>query len=511
MSTAFARTAGGTMNRRARSFALALGACALAALAGCQERAGEAAPPVAAAPVRAPAPAPNVIVMMADDLGYADVSAYGIDRIPTPNIDSIGEGGVIFTAGYATASVCSPSRAGAHTGRYQQRYGFEYNAGPARREAEEGLGLDIGEITLGTALSGAGYATGLVGKWHLGSQDQFYPTNRGYADFVGIMPGGTAYIDITLPGVKHFDNPRPAGDVPRSQGRSDLTAVIEGPERTVIDNETEYLTEYWARRAVGFIEEKAPGDPYYLFIGWNAPHDPLTVTQKYYDRFPHIETEHHRIYAAMVSALDDAVGEVLAAVERSGEARDTLIVFVSDNGCAAYYDGMCACEPLRGGKLTHYEGGLRIPYMMKYPARLPAGQVYRQPVSTLDIFPTAMAAAGAPLATDRVYDGVDLLPFLTGEAEGEPHPVLAWRREPMAAIRQGDWKLWRSVEDGYSLLFNLAEDPNETTNLAQSHPEKLAELEAAFDAWAADMTDARWPSRPPANYTVCGVPFRLPI
>ncbi|ODT86122.1 sulfatase-like hydrolase/transferase [Phenylobacterium sp. SCN 70-31] len=491
--------------------ALALACSATLGLTSCMS--GPGAPAAGAETVaRAPARAPNVIIIMADDLGYADIGAYGIKRIPTPNIDRIGMEGVRFTDGYASAPVCSPSRAGTQTGRYQQRFGFEFNNGPARRDHEESLGIDVNEITLGQALKGQGYATGLVGKWHLGSRDPFYPTNRGYDEFVGLLSGATSYIDTTREDVVHWVRPGREGNDGPSGRRNRFTEIYEGPDRKLVDNYQEYLTEYLGRRGSEFVTRHAPAaNPYFLYLAFTAPHDPMTVTRKYYDRFPHIKTEHHRIYAAMVSALDDAVGQVLDAVDRSGEADNTIVYFLSDNGCAAYYDGMCACEPLRGGKLTHYEGGVRVPYLVRWPAKLKAGTIYRQPVSTLDIFPTVLAAAGGKLATDRVYDGVDLLPYLSGAKAGLPHDTLMWRRSPLVSIRQGDWKLWKDLNGKYTLLFNLKDDLNETTNLADRHPEKVRELEAALDKWSKDLQDPRWPSRPHTTYNVCGTPFTVPI
>lgn len=475
-------------------------------LAGCAG-ASQQAPSVAA---RAAEP-PNIIVILADDLGYADISAYGVKRIATPNIDRIGREGAIFTDGYTTAPVCSPARAALQTGRYQQRFGFEYNNGPPTRDAEQNLGLPAGEITIASALKARGYRTALVGKWHLGANPDFYPTNRGYDEFVGILAGATSYMDANHPDVVVAPtDDAPDGGSPGPRGR--FTQVIEGPERTVVRNEREYLTDYLGRRSVEFIRRGGPGrQPYFLYASFTAPHAPFMVTRKYYDRFAHIEDRRNRIYAGMIAALDDAVGEILQAVEASGEAENTLIYFVSDNGCAAYVPGLCACEPLRGGKLTHYEGGVRVPFLMRWPAKVKAGTVYRKPVSTLDIFPTALAGAGARLPGDRAYDGVDITPYLQGVRDGDPHPQLMWRRQPLASIRKGDWKLWKDPEAGYTLLFDLKRDPNETTNLAVRNPAKVRELEADIDRWARDLQDPRWPSRPPVTYNVCGTPFKVPI
>lgn len=464
------------------------------------------------AKLREVATRPNVIIILADDLGYADISAYGSQRIATPNIDRIGAEGVKFTDAYAAAPVCSPSRAALMTGRYPSRYGFEYNNGPPQRDATQNLGLDVREITIAQALKVNGYHTGLVGKWHLGTNEDFYPTNRGYDEFVGFLAGATNYIDPRLPGVRHI---QPAGSsLPPTvtRDRSVHLQIIEGPKRTVVQNEQEYLTEYFARRGVEYIERNAKShDPYLLYLAFNAPHDPLIVTQKYYDRFPHIASEESRIYAAMISALDDAVGTILDAVARSGEANDTIIYFMSDNGCAAYLGSICACEPLRGGKLSHYEGGMRVPLMMRWPARIEPKRVEQRMVSLMDVFPTTLIAAGGELPSDRVYDGVDLMPYLSGQKAGLPHDALMWRRSPLVSIRQGDWKLWKSLSGEYTLLFNLRTDPNETTNLAEREPARVKELEDAIEQWAKDLQDPSWPSQPPKTYSVCGTPFTLPI
>lgn len=453
---------------------------------------------------------PNIVVILADDLGYADISAYGGTRISTPNIDRIAKTGVAFTDGYSAAPVCSPSRAGLQTGRHPDRFGFEYNNGPAQRDIDMHLGLDASELTIAKALKGQGYHTGVVGKWHLGANDEFYPTNRGYDEFVGFLPGETQYIDPTLPGV-HTAKPDGNDSDPRISRRP-LAGVIEGPGRTAVNNEDRYLTEYWGERGVDYIKRNAASeDPYFLYLAFNAPHTPLIVTQKYYDRFPQIKDEGMRVYASMISALDDQVGAILDAVEASGENDDTIVYFMSDNGCAAYIQGICACAPLRGGKLSHYEGGTRVPFLMRWPAQMKGGQVYRKVVSTMDVFTTSLTAAGGKLPADRVYDGVDLMPFLTGKTQAIPHDQLAWRRTPHASIRKGDWKLWKSLDGKFTLLFNLANDPNEATNLAEKELAKLKELSDAFDLWAKDLKDPAWPSRPHIRYDVCGTPFELPI
>jgi arylsulfatase A-like enzyme len=478
-----------------------------------------------------PSRQPNVIVILADDLGYADISAYKIDRFHTPNIDRIGMQGVRFTDGYASAPVCGPSRAGLQTGRYQERFGFEYNNGPAAREAREGYGLDTNEITMAQLMKRAGYHTGVFGKWHLGSQDQFYPTNRGYDEFIGFLPGQTSYIDPDRPDVElstadspgNADNPEGGrapepGKKAREYYRNKFSQILDGPNRTVVQNNDQYLTDYLGDKDSDFVSRNAQsGKPYFLYAAFNAVHEPLMVTKKYYDRFPNIKNQQQRVYTAMVAALDDNVGKILDAVDRSGQADNTIIYFASDNGCAAYVPGLCSCDPLRGGKLSHYEGGTRVPFMMRWPGHIKPGTVYRQVASLLDILPTSVAVAGGQLPKDRFYDGVDIMPYVTGRKSGTPHDLLVWRRRPLVSIRKGDWKLWESVNDDtgkygeYKLLFNLKNDLHEDTNLADKNPEKVKELEGLIQQWSKDMTSAKWPSRPPVTYNVCGTPFTLPI
>ena len=495
---------------------------------------------------RAGAAQPNIILILADDLGYADVSAYPGGRFPTPNIERIARSGALFTDGYATAPVCGPSRAGLLTGRYQQRFGFEYNNGPAERDVHDGLGLATGELTLAQLLRGAGYYTGMIGKWHLGSRPQFYPLRRGFDQFVGFLPGETSYIDPRLPGVHMSFGPlgdatirealerasanreidtsgdgdfgRKSARLARYFSRGPLNQIVAGPQRQVVHNDDEYLTDYFGDRAVNFIDAHSRRrQPYFLYLAFNAPHAPHMVTAKYYDRLPQIKDHQERVYAAMIAALDDNIGRVLDAVRASGQAGRTLIIFASDNGCAAYFPGLCSCWPLRGGKLSYYEGGIRVPFMMSWPGHIPAGEVYGRMVSLLDVLPTALAAAGGVPPADRVHDGVDLMPYLTGRKAGDPHEMLAWRALPLEAIREGDWKLWESTggEDGrygrYRLLFDLGTDLNEAHDLSASQTQQARRLAAELSHWSGGMMAPKWPTKRPATYDVCGRTFKLPI
>jgi arylsulfatase A-like enzyme len=437
---------------------------------------------------------PNVIVIIADDLGYADISTYFRGRITTPNIDRLGREGVVFTQGYVSAPICSPSRAGLMTGRHQQRFGFEYNNGPARRDFEQRLGLDPDEITLADQLRTAGYHTGAIGKWHLGARDEFYPTNRGFDEFWGFLTGQTNFIrpDATdavnalPPGAKN------GGLVPPSKTVSSLNAVIEGPNRDRVNLGDGYLTEQITDEALSYIDRNKDR-PFFLYVAHPAPHTPLQVTKKYYDRFPQIKNKAARIYAGMVSALDDSVGAILDGLEQKGLAENTIVVFLSDNGCAAYVPGICSPEPLSGGKLTYLEGGIRVPFMMKWPAKIPAGTVHSEPISSLDIFPTATSAAGISLPNSRTYDGFDLMPQIAKGQNSVRSPMF-WRTLPMNVIRDGDWKYYKDL-DSIEFLYNLKSDPKEVDNRAAFEPKRLTEMRAKFESWEKGMVAPKWPGR----------------
>lgn len=444
--------------------------------------ANPAAVPREAAPQ--PSRKPNVVFILGDDLGYCDVGMYGCRDIPTPNIDSIAAAGVKFTNGYVSAPVCSPSRAGLLTGRYQHRFGFEFNAGPLQRAlSEPEMGLPTSEITIAQLMKQAGYATGMVGKWHVGMHDKFHPTKRGFDEYFGFLFGANMYIDPDVPGVKSSD---PEGVGMRI--RTERNPIVRG--QTPVE-EKDYLTDAFARESVAFIDRHR-NQPFFLYAPFNAPHTPLQATAKYYDRFPQIKDEKRRIYAAMVSALDDAVGAILKKLKDTGLERDTLVVFLSDNGCATYTNA-CTNDPLRLGKLTHFEGGFRVPFAMRLPGRIKAGSVYDLPISSLDLLPTAVTLAGGKLPTDREYDGVDLMPYLTGKNKSAPHDVLVWRNGDNAGVRKGNWKLFKGGDRYW--LFDLSKDIGEQRNVADQNPAVVAQLKKELAGWEARMKQPMWPCR----------------
>ena len=402
---------------------------------------------------------PNLVLILADDLGYGELGVQGGRDLPTPHIDSIAQAGVRFTQGYVSCPVCAPTRAGLMTGRYQQRFGLETNPGP---QAPADYGLPLDQVTIAERLKSLGYATGMVGKWHLGNRTELSPPRRGFDEFFGFLGGSDSYYP-----------PRPG-------------AILRGTE---VAEEQGYLTEAFAREAVAFIGKHAR-EPFFLYLAPNAVHMPLQAPDRYLSRFAGIQDPTRRTFAAMLAALDDAVGQVLAALREHQLERNTLLVFLSDNGgpTAKTTSGN---GPLRGFKAQVLEGGIRIPFMMQWPGHLAAGQVYRQPVTSLDLHATLTTAAGATIRPEWGLDGVDLLPFLHGERTAAPHPALFWRIRDQWAIRQGDWKLL-SLPAGTPELYHLSEDVGEAHNLAGDMPDRVKELTAAWQAWSSQLQAPRW-------------------
>lgn len=408
---------------------------------------------------------PNIVLIVADDLGYADVGFNGAKDIPTPHIDRLAAGGVRFSQGYVSHPFCSPSRAGLLTGRYQQRFGHEYN--PKYDPHDEKSGLPTNQVTLADVLRQAGYVTGAVGKWHLGAVPRFHPNVRGFDEYFGFI-GGSHNYRPGLPG----------------SGQYVIPLVRNGDAL----DERDYLTDAFAREASSFIERHRD-KPFFLYLPFNAPHGPFQAPpSRYLDRFAGVADERRRIYYAMVSALDDAVGRVLATLRDTGREGSTIVFFLSDNGgrreAVASSNGA-----LRGYKEQLFEGGIRVPFLMRWPGTLAGGQVYQEPVIALDVFATAAAVSGARPPTDRKLDGIDLLPHLLGRKKGLPHGRLFWRTGggQAYAVRQGDYKLVQEKDTKHPLLFDLARDPGETRDRAAQKPAIVRELSRAYDAWNSEM------------------------
>ena len=413
---------------------------------------------------------PNILLIVGDDMGYADVGVHGCKDIPTPHIDSIAKNGVRCSSGYVSGPYCSPTRAALLTGRYQQRYGHEFNPGPPV-EKNIDVGLSLKEKTMADRFKDAGYATALVGKWHLGHDKKFYPLNRGFQEYFGFLGGAHSYTNARADG----NNP-----------------VMRGLD--VVD-EKEYLTDAFAREAVAFIERNS-SKPFFLYLAFNAVHVPLQAPAKYRDRFANISDEKRRTYAAMMSAMDDAIGRVLATLKENKLEENTLVFFISDNG-GPPANGSDNSK-LRGYKASTWEGGIRVPFMLEWKGHLPTDKVYGQPVIQMDFLPTALAAAG--VETEDQFDGVNLLPYLTGKKKGAPHDTLYWRFGQQTAIRQGDWKLVKGGRGNAiaekPLLINLAKDIGEQNDLSDKEPKKVEQLQAAWDKWNAELVPAQWKPAP---------------
>ncbi len=411
---------------------------------------------------------PNLIIFYADDLGWGELGCQGNKEIPTPHIDSIAKNGIRFTQGYVAANYCSPSRAGLMTGRYPTRFGHEFNS------VADTIGLDLQETTIADRLKRLGYASICVGKWHLGRELAYRPTQRGFDEFYGTI-GNTSYFNP-----KNFVDSRVSDDA-----------------RTITDDSF-YTTDAYAARSVDWLE-KYKSKPWFIYLPFNAPHMPLQAPKKYLDRFPNITDEKRKLFAAMLSGMDDAVGRVLAKVREMGQEENTLVFFISDNG-GPPQDTTSQNGPLRGTKKTAYEGGPRVPFLAQWKGKFPAGKTYDFPVMNLDVLPTIVTAAGGTIETAAKLDGVDLVPFLTGKSSARPHLTLYWRRGPQWAVRQGDLKLVVSVGgSGEPELYNLAADFGESRNLARAQPAKVKELQALWNKWSAEQAEPGAPDASPAG------------
>ncbi len=413
---------------------------------------------------------PNILLIVGDDMGYADVGFHGCKDIPTPNLDALAAAGVRLTCGYVSGPYCSPTRAGLMTGRYQQRFGHEFNPGGASS------GLPLTETTLANRLKAAGYVTGAVGKWHLGALPTMHPLQRGFDEFFGFLGGSHSYF--------------------QSAG------ILRGTEPV---KELDYTTDAFGREAVSFIE-RHKGQPWFLYLAFNAVHTPMHATDDRLARFPNIADKQRRTYDAMMLALDDAVGQVRKKLAGSGQEQNTLVFFISDNG-GPTMPGVTINgsrnDPLRGSKRTTLEGGVRVPFVVARPGHLKPG-VYDQPAIQLDLHVTALAAAGVVVKPEWKLDGVNLLPFLAGEKTGAPHDVLYWRFGEQMAIRMGDYKLVRydvnaDTQTGGRRqgvtgvkLYNLAADIHEDKDLAAARPDMVKELQSKWDAWNATLVKPLW-------------------
>jgi arylsulfatase B len=451
---------------------------------------------------------PNILFIVADDLGYGEPGCYGGKDIPTPNIDALAVSGVRFTNGYVTAPFCAASRAALMTGRYQTRFGFEYNPIGAKNAAPN-IGLPAAEKTIAERLRDAGYATALVGKWHLGGTAPFHPQRRGFDEFFGFLHEGHFYVPQPWAGTTTWLRRKALPD--GSQGR------WTSPDGHVVwsthlkSNEPEYdadnpllrssqpveeksnLTEAFTREACSFIE-RHQSQPWFLYLAYNAVHSPMQGMDTYMEKFAHISDIQRRIFAAMLAQLDDGIGRVLAQLRTSGLEENTFVVFLSDNG-GPTSELTSSNAPLRGGKGELWEGGIRIPFIISWKSHLGSGRKLDTPVVSMDATATALDLAGAN-ADPQKLDGADLRPLLTlngtrFHADEGPHNTLFWRVGKKNALRHGDWKLIREPGGAWQ-LYDLAHDVSETTNLAAQNPDRVSELSALWDNWNREQVEPLW-------------------
>jgi arylsulfatase A-like enzyme len=459
---------------------------------------------------------PNIVVILADDLGFNEVSLYGkgIEGAPTPNIDRLAAEGARFDNGYAGNAVCSPSRATLLTGRYSSRFGFEYTPTPGnmakvapmladpKRERQtvlhpeatseiadfDELGMPPSEVTIAKLLKTRGYHTVHIGKWHLGGTKEMRPNNQGFDESLYMESG--LYMKPDDPQVvnsKQDFDPIDRFLWPNMRYATSYNGGDWFEPRG-------YLTDYYTDEAINAIRANK-NQPFFLYLAHWAVHTPMQALKSDYDALGSITDHRARVEAAMVRALDRSVGRIMDELKAQGLDENTLIVFTSDNGAPNYIGLPHVNQPYRGWKLTYFEGGFHVPFAAKWPGHIKAGTVFRDAVHSIDILPTAAAAAGAQLPQDRAIDGVNLLPFLAGDMPGAPpHDVLFWRDGSYQAVIAHGWKLQVAARPNRIWLYHLAEDPTERTELSEQNPQNVAELKALLDAHNREMKDPMWPS-----------------
>jgi arylsulfatase A-like enzyme len=429
---------------------------------------------------------PNLIVIMTDDMGYADVGFNGCKDIPTPNIDSIAYNGAHIVNGYVSFPVCGPSRAGFITGRYQDRFGFTTN--PTIDPTNDIAGLPLDEKTIAEVLHKEGYKSAIVGKWHLGTHPNFHPLKRGFDYFYGFLSGGHNYFMNQLT-IENLENVKSKWAWYKTKLRENhKTLEFE-------DYKTDYLTDELSEAGLRFINKQAENNQsFFLFLAYNAPHTPMHATEKYLSRFPDIEDKKRKTYAAMVSAVDDGVGNVLRTLKDNGIEENTLIVFLSDNGGA--HNNASQNTPLRGTKGSVYEGGLRVPFAMQWKGVIPANTSYEESVSSLDIMASIVDILDIKTNPKKPLDGVNIIPYLTGKKKGAPHEYLFWRKweqNAMAAIN-ADYKLLKVKKNAETEFYNLKKDFSEKENIKGSNSKKVQEIQKEWDKWNVQLKDRVFPT-----------------
>jgi arylsulfatase A-like enzyme len=404
---------------------------------------------------------PNILVILVDDAGYNDFGFMGCPDIPTPNIDRLSGMGTILMDAHVTASVCSPSRAGLMTGRYQQRFGHECNVPP------DDTGMDPEEATMGDVLGAAGYRTICVGKWHLGNRTMYHPNNRGFDEFWGFLEGARSYFPST-----NEDHPE------------NFRAILHNRQQVDFEG---YLTDVFTDKTIEYMDTTTD-QPWFIYLSYNAVHTPMHAKEEHLAQFSGHPRQN---LAAMTWSLDENVGRIIEHLEKEDLMEDTLIFFLSDNGGAGMHNNQSRNDPLKGWKGNKYEGGHRVPFFVTWKGTVPPGKKYTGLSSALDILATSVAAAGMEKTTGKPLDGVDLIPFLNGEKTGAPHEMLFWRKDQMAAARHGSYKLIRLEGYGHR-LYDLSSDLGESIDLRESRPEQFSLMKDALIAWDREQVLPWW-------------------
>ncbi len=471
---------------------------------------------------------PNIVLILADDLGFNDITFYGggiaSGSVPTPSIDSIATAGLHFTNGYTGNGTCAPSRAALLTGRFPTRVGFEFTPAPpefAQLVAGEDyiaenavdyppsdeLGLPGSELTLPEMLDQRGYHSVALGKWHLGGGEGMTPNEQGFDEFLGFLPGGAMFMEE---GDSQVVNSKQDFDPIDKFLWANLKYAVRfnDGERFKPDS---HMTDYLSRQAVQVIEANR-NRAFFLYLAYNAPHTPLQAEKNDYDVLHHIDDHTERTYAAMIRGLDRGIGNVLEALEDHGLSDNTVVIFTSDNGGASYVGLPDLNKPYRGWKITFFEGGIHTPYFIQWPAKIAAGSRYDSAVAHVDIFSTALAAAGVEPPNDRVIDGINILDY----ALRKPQPVLSrpifWRTGGYKVVLQDGWKLQLQEQNGKTWLFNLNEDPTEQINLSLSeeHSDTLKTLREILYELDSQMVEPLWPRLIEASVAVDYTIDKLP-
>jgi arylsulfatase A-like enzyme len=457
---------------------------------------------------------PNVILILADDLGINDISLYGGGvaggAVPTPNIDAIARQGVRFTTAYAANATCSPSRAALMTGRYPTRYGFEFTAVPpafAANLAHAGggspypviyhselnknlpaypdMGVPAREITVAEALKARGYHTMHIGKWHLGESKALRPTGQGFDESLGFRAGGGMFMPPDDPGVVNAK--LPFDPIDRFLWPNLPYAVYWGDDQRFAP--VGHATDYFTDNALAAIEANR-NRPFFMYLAYNAPHTPLQALKSDYDALPQIRDHTQRVYGAMIRQLDRRIGDVMAKLKQAGLDDNTLVIFTSDNG-GAWYTGIPDLNaPYRGWKATFFEGGIRVPLMMRWPGTIAPGTASSAMTGHLDMFATIAGATGASIPNDRPMDSLDVLNAGTAVPRRQ---TMFWRSGDYRAVRAGDWKLQVTKRPEKVRLYNLAVDPTEQVDLAAREPARVAALRGLIERHNAGMAKPLWP------------------